>query len=155
MKTILKSFGTIVLDGHCTLTYAQRLSCFLCFLWLRMLATTRSKSCVCIFRYLIVLCSYFSVILPALLHFGSFIYTAVLCIKSQSMYFKKGMVEKCSWDFALEPFSSTLRPRAFPPRYFLLGPPPGEKQIVTQEAAYRKFPSVKKQVDLSTFISYN
>ena len=78
-------------------------------------------SCLFIFLYVIVLYIYSSVILPALLHFCSFIQTAFSCISSQSVcsvraFFRaKGCGQKILCGFIFRPLSLSSHPGTMAP----------------------------------------
>ena len=79
----VQGMNMILLDNYCTLTYAKCRSSFLCVFWLYMQATTYRKflsingDLAFVFSVMLSPCTfYFYVILPALLHFCSFIFTA-------------------------------------------------------------------------------
>ena len=78
----------ILLHWYCTVTYTKRFSSLLCFEIYGKFRNVNEDPAL-VFSVVIALCSYFSVILSALLSFCSFIYKGFLCTKGQFVFSNK------------------------------------------------------------------
>ena len=117
----------ILLDRYCSLTYTTRFSRFFCFETYGKFRNVNGDIVICIFRYVIVMYSYFSAIWSALLHFCSFIYNAFLFIEVQSLFSRgrflteKGCDEKYFWGLCPQDPCFSSHPGTMAPENFLAG----------------------------------
>ena len=145
----------MLLGCHCALTYTKCCSSFLFVFWLCMKAATCRKflningDLAFVFSVVLSFCTpYFSVILPALFHFCSFIFTvfhvqvANLCAKiARFLRTKKAWSKKFAGDSPPDPLCLPYPRGHGPPRFFRLEPP---LRITTAERSFHGFAPLKE-----------